>query len=69
MTLREYLQTQPWGAQRDLCKLLGVSKTWISLIANGHKVPSASLAYQIEQQTDGRVTRKELRPDLFGEIA
>ena len=68
MTLKEYLETQPWGTQRDLCKLLGVSKTWLSLITNGHRVPSAHLAYQIEQQTDGRVTRKDLRPDLFGDI-
>lgn len=69
MTLKEYFETQPWGSQRDMCKLLGVSKTWMSLLVNGHAAPSAHLAYQIERQTDGRVTRKDLRPDLFGEIA
>lgn len=69
MTLKEYFESQPWGAKRQMCRDLGVSKTWLSLIINGHHVPSAQLAYEIEKQTQGKVTRRELRPDLFGDIA
>lgn len=68
MTLKDYFKHRPRGSQNDLAKQLGVSKTWLSLLANGREVPSAGLALMIEKYTNGAVTRVVLRPDLFGEI-
>ena len=68
MTLQEYFQDKPRGAQIALARKLGVSKTWMSLLTTGRDVPSAGLALMIEKFTDGKVKRKTLRPDLFGEI-
>lgn len=68
MQLRDYFRKQPRGAQTALAKRLGISKTWMTLITNGHEMPSAELAVLIHQITGGDVTREELRPDLFGAL-
>jgi DNA-binding transcriptional regulator YdaS (Cro superfamily) len=68
MTLKDYFKDKPRGAQVELARKLGVSKTWMSLLVSGREVPSAGLALMIEKFTKGQVTRKSLRPDLFGEI-
>lgn len=65
MTLKELFKTMPRGAQKELAALLGITQTWMTLIANGHQRPSAELAAKIADATDGRVTLKDLRPDLF----
>lgn len=68
MTLQEYFATQPHGAQAALARKIGISKTWMNLLTSERDVPSAEIAVLIEKHTDGKVTRAELRPDLFGEI-
>ena len=68
MTLEEYFRDKPRGAKIELARKLGVCKTWMSLIVSGREVPSAGLALMIEKFTNGKVKRKTLRPDLFGEI-
>lgn len=68
MTLQEYLKGKPRGAQIELARKCGISKTWMSLLVTGREVPSPGLALMIEKFTRGAVTRKVLRPDLFGEI-
>lgn len=68
MTLRQYFQDKPRGAQAAMAAELGVSRTWMSLLVQERKSPSAALALMIERITNGKVTRKALRPDLFGEI-
>ncbi len=68
MTLHEYSSNKPRGAQLELAKKLGISKTWMTLITNGHQVPSPELAVLIHQLTNGLVTREELRPDIFGAL-
>lgn len=68
MTLEEYFRDKPRGAKVDLARGLGISKTWMSLLTSGRSVPSPELAHLIERLTRGQVTRKELRPDLFGRI-
>ena len=68
MTLKDYFKDKPRGAQVELARKLGVSKTWMSLLVSGREVPSAGLALMIEKFTHGKVKRKTLRPDLFGEI-
>lgn len=41
----------------------GASRSYLRLIAYGHKHPSPSVAAGIERATNGVVTRKQLRPD------
>lgn len=65
MTLNEYFSGEPKGAKKEMADYLGVSQTWLSLLINGRRVCSAHLAKKIEDATQGLVTRKELRPDLF----
>ncbi len=42
------------------------SPATLYMIALGHKPASAKLAGRIEQATFGKVTRHDLRPDIFG---
>lgn len=66
MTLKNYFLPLPRGSKVSMARALGISKTWLSLIINGQKSPSAQLSKEIEKNTNGVVTRKDLRPDLFG---
>jgi DNA-binding transcriptional regulator YdaS (Cro superfamily) len=68
MTLEEYFRDKPRGVKADLARELGISKTWMSLLTSGRSVPSPELSHLIERLTKGQVTRKDLRPDLFGRI-
>jgi len=67
MHLREYLGTRR-GEQRRLANLLNISPTWMNLLVSGKRDCSPELALAIEQATNGKVTRQELRPDLFSDI-
>lgn len=63
MNLKQYLKNKPVGAQADLAKTLGISRTWMTLIVNGHVKPSPKLSIEIERHTG--VSRSILRPDLY----
>jgi DNA-binding transcriptional regulator YdaS (Cro superfamily) len=65
MELIEYFSTQPRGTKVSMTKALGISKTWLSLVISKRKKPSPKLATEIEKATAGKVTREELRPDIF----
>jgi hypothetical protein len=66
MTLLEYFSTEPTGAVSEMAVHLGITPTWMSvLIHDSKRRPSADLCVRIEKATQGLVTRKELRPDLF----
>lgn len=67
MQLKDWIGTKR-GKQRELANQLGISPTWMNLLVSGKRVCSPELAVAIEQATEGQVTRKELRPDLFGDI-
>lgn len=68
MTLIKYFKGKPRGSKVELARKLGISKTWMALIINGQKSPSAVLSAEIERATRGLVTRNDLRPDLFGRL-
>jgi DNA-binding transcriptional regulator YdaS (Cro superfamily) len=52
------------GGQRELARRCGVSAAAISLsVKRGHV--SMRLAIRIEQATDGKVTARDLLPELF----
>jgi DNA-binding transcriptional regulator YdaS (Cro superfamily) len=63
MKLKDYLKKH--GTTGKLAQEVGVTRTWISLVANDHRLASAILAVKIERATKGKVTRKDLRADLY----
>jgi hypothetical protein len=65
MTLTEYFSTEPRGAKLEMAEHLGITPTWLFLIMTGRKRPSPLLCVKIEEATEGLITKKELRPDLF----
>ena len=65
MTLEKYFSTEPWGAKAEMANYLGISPEWMSKLIAGTHLASPKLAVRIEEATQGLVTRKELRPDLF----
>lgn len=65
MDLREYFATEPYGAKKEMSDYLGITLTWLGVIMSKRRRPSAELARKIEKATQGLVTIKELRPDLF----
>jgi DNA-binding transcriptional regulator YdaS (Cro superfamily) len=42
-----------------------VTQSWMSLLIHEKRKCSAALAKRIEEATQGLVTRRDLRPDLF----
>lgn len=67
MTLSDYFESKPRGAKVAMAKALGISKTWLSLVLGGKKLPSPRLCVEIEGYTKGQVKRRNLRPDVFGD--
>lgn len=67
MQLKDYLGSRR-GEQRKLANLLGISPTWMNLLVSGKRDCSPELAVAIEQATNGQVTRRDMRPDIFGDI-
>lgn len=65
MNLKEYFKDEPYGAKKEMAEYLGITPTWLGLLIRKARRPSAILAKKIEKATQGLVTAKELRPDLF----
>ena len=66
MHLNEYFKTQPYGQKAELARRLGITKQWMSEILSGRQAPTAMMAVEIERATG--VSRKLLRPDVFGDV-
>jgi DNA-binding transcriptional regulator YdaS (Cro superfamily) len=66
MTLTEYFINKTHGTKAKMAEDLGITRTWLSLILSGTRLPSPVLATAIEKYTKGKVKRKILRPDIFG---
>ena len=66
MQLSDYFNNKAHGARSEMAEALGITRTWLSLLISGRRVPSPLLASSIEKYTKGKVKRKELRPDVFG---
>jgi len=65
MNLKQYFKDEPYGAKKEMAEHLGITPTWLGLLLRKARRPSAELAKKIEKATQGLVTKKELRPDLF----
>ena len=66
MNLQQYFSEEPRGAKIEMARYLGITAEWMSKMISGKAKPSAALCKKLEEATQGLVTRKELRPDLFG---
>lgn len=53
----------------ELARHLGVSVSLVSQWAHGRRPVAAHHCIPIEQATEGKVTRYELRPDVFGHLS
>lgn len=67
MTLSEYFKEEPHGAIAEMARHIGVSQTWMSMLIHGHRKASFKVAVKLEKATQGLVTLKDLRPDLYAE--
>ncbi len=54
------------GTQAEFAKACGISQGLVSQFLAGAKKPGWKTCQQIEKATKGRVTRHQLRSDIFG---
>jgi len=65
MNLTEYFADV--SGREDLARALSKNPDYLYQIATNRRQASPALAIQIEAATQGKVTRAELRPDLWGD--
>lgn len=65
MNLKQYFKDEPYGSKKEMADYLGITQTWLGLLIRKARRPSFVLARKIEKATQGLVTAKELRSDLF----
>lgn len=65
MDLKTYLRTLKAAEKRDLASAVGTKVIYLIQIAGGHSRPSGQMALAIERSSGRKVTRQELRPDLY----
>jgi DNA-binding transcriptional regulator YdaS (Cro superfamily) len=64
MDLATYLETEG-VTQTEFAQRLGVTQGMVWQWLNGHRRVAAEQVLPIEGATDGKVSRHELRPDLY----
>lgn len=67
MDLKTYIASER-GRAAALAARLGVSKSYLSQMANGQSPISPERGVQIEQETGGIATRKDMFPDNWQRI-
>jgi DNA-binding transcriptional regulator YdaS (Cro superfamily) len=65
MNLADYLLSATTEQHESLAKRAKTKVVYLKQLATGFRKASPKLAKRIEQATAGRVTRQELRPDIF----
>lgn len=68
MNLKDYLASLERGGPTRFASELQVSVSYLSQMASGQTSVSPARSVEIEQKTNGSVTRQELRPDDWPEI-
>lgn len=63
MTLQEYIEAGN-ATQKQIAERIGVTPGRVSHWICGNPVPAERCA-AVEQATDGKVTKADLRPDIF----
>jgi len=67
MELRTYLSTAPRGTAAAIARAVNVSPVMVTQWASGEKPVPVARCLGIERATEGRVTRKDLRPTDYWE--
>ena len=67
MTLLDYIR-RPENSASALAARIGIAPAFLYQIAHGKRQASAALARSIESATGGAVSRRDLRPDDWGDI-
>lgn len=68
MNLKTYITSGERGTATNLASLLGVSLSYLSQMASGTANISPERAVQIEKNTNGQVSRRDLFPDNWKAI-
>lgn len=68
MEFRQHIKRaiQHCGSQQKLAEKIGLTQPGVSYLLTDAKNVSAEIAVAIERATEGAVSRRDLRPDLFG---
>ena len=64
MNLATYVEQLPRGGKKLFAIRLGVTASYLSRLISGDRSITAERAIQIEDATEGAVSRAELRPDI-----
>lgn len=64
MKLKEYLKTSSLSLE-ELAAATGAKPSYLKRLASGAQKPGPGLAIKIEEATQGKVRRADLRPDLW----
>ena len=54
------------GGRAEAARKLGITVGMVGHVLNGVRCLSVARAKVVEDQTEGRITRHDLRPDVFG---
>lgn len=57
------------GSQSKLAEVLGISQQGVSYIINHADAVPAEVAVAIDRFTKGKISKCDLRPDIFGDAA
>lgn len=68
MDLKTYLTPMDAEAREELARKCGTTRGHLQNVMYGQRPCAAELAVAVEQQTDGAVTRKDLRPNDWAAI-
>ncbi|MES9920137.1 MAG: hypothetical protein ACH255_07945 [Candidatus Thiodiazotropha sp.] len=63
--MKTYIAKEGRDAARRLAFLSGTSYIYLTQIASGFRKPSGRLTLLLEHHSKGKLTRHELRPDLY----
>lgn len=70
MTLAEYTQKFPGRARtrfrKQIASMLGVTAEAVRCWETGVRKPRVEYVLMLEEITEGKVTRKDMRPDIYG---
>ena len=69
MDIKKYLDSLDPDQKIQFADSVGTSLPYLSQLAHGHRQAGARIIASIERATDGKVTHKDLRPDLYPDNA
>jgi DNA-binding transcriptional regulator YdaS (Cro superfamily) len=67
MDMKTFIATEGRSTARHLAFLAGTNYAYLCQIATGFRKPSGRLTLLLEHHSNGKLTRHDLRPDLYPE--